>query len=199
LNDTCIFNLNKSKNFVCFSVLIVTLFTITSFDTFAFAEKLTIQSPELSLGANHLGSMIKTQTVSSDGSIWIFATYTNPVEREHMTVNVRFTDKNGQELTNVNYDIMVSQNDQVILDETMVNHQVGIRDHLTKELPSNDNVIIKITLQGIGTVAPFTGPQGETIQVNVVPEFGTIAMMILVVSIISIVVIGTKSKLSLRL
>jgi len=196
LNDTCI--LNKSKNFVCVSVLLVTLFTITSFDIDAFAEKLTIQSPELSLGSNHLGSMIKTQTVSSDGSVWIFVAYTNPVEREHMTVNVRFTDKNGQEITNVNYDIMVSQNDQVILDETMVNHQIGIRDHLTQELPSSDNVIIKITLQGIGTVAPFTGPQGETIQVNVVPEFGTIVMMILAVSIISIIGISAKSKLMMH-
>ncbi|MDH5418460.1 MAG: PEFG-CTERM sorting domain-containing protein [Nitrosopumilus sp.] len=180
------------------SVLLVTLFTITSFDIDAFAEKLTIQSPELSLGSNHLGSMIKTQTVSSDGSVWIFVAYTNPVEREHMTVNVRFTDKNGQEITNVNYDIMVSQNDQVILDETMVNHQIGIRDHLTQELPSSDNVIIKITLQGIGTVAPFTGPQGETIQVNVVPEFGTIVMMILAVSIISIIGISAKSKLMMH-
>ena len=198
MNSTCIFNLNKSKNFVCVSVLLIALFTITSFDTSAFAEELIIQNPELSLGSNHLGSMIKTQAVSSDGSVWIFTTYTNPVEREHMTVNVRFTDKNGQEITNVNYDILVSQNDQVVLDETMVNHQIGIGDHLTKVLSSNDNVSIKITLQGIGTVAPFTGPQGESIQVNVVPEFGTIVMMILVVSIISVIGISAKSKLMIR-
>jgi predicted secreted protein with PEFG-CTERM motif len=196
--NSWISNLNKSKNFVYVSVLLVALFTVTSFDTFAFAEELTIPSPELSLGSNHLGSMIKTQTVSSDGSVWIFVTYTTPVEREHMTVNVRFTDKNGQEITDVNYDILVSQNDQIILDETMVNHQRGIGDHLTKELPSNDNISIKITLQGIGTVAPFTGPQGESIHVNVVPEFGTIVMMILVVSIISIIGITAKSKLMIH-
>lgn len=195
LNNTCIFNLDKSKIFSCFSVLLIALLTISSYNTFAFAEELIIPSPELSLGSNHLGSMIKTQTVSSDGSVWVFVTYTNPVEREHMTVNVRFTDKNGQEMTNVNYDILVSQNDQIILDKTMVNHQRGIGDHLTKVLPSNDNVSIKITLQGIGTVAPFTGPQGESIHVNVVPEFGTIAMMMLTVSIISIIVISAKSKL----
>ncbi len=198
LTNSCIFNLNKSKNFVCVSVLLVTLFTITSFDPFALAEELTIPSPELSLGSNHLGHMIKTQTVSSDGSVWTFVTYTNPVEREHMTVNVRFTDKDGLEITNVNYDILVSQNDQVILDKTMVNHQRGIADHLTKELVSNDNVSIKITLQGIGTVAPFTGPQGESIHVNVVPEFGTIVMIILVVSMISIIGFSAKSKLMMR-
>jgi predicted secreted protein with PEFG-CTERM motif len=199
MNDnTCIFNQNINKNFACVSVLLVALFIIASFDTFAFAEELVIQSPKLSLGANHLGSMIKTQTVSSDGSVWIFVAYTAPVAGEHMTVNVRFTDRNGQQIYNVNYDIMVTQNNQVVLDKKMVNQQIGIGDHLTQALPSDDGVSIKITLQGIGTESPFTGPQGETIQVNVVPEFGVVPMMILTIAIISIIGISAKSKLMIR-
>jgi len=181
-----------------FSIVIVSLFILTSFNVVVYAQEIIIPSP-LSLGANHLGTMIKTQTVSSDGSIWIFLTVTEPVEEEHITINVRFTDKNGLELTNLNYDILVTQNDQVVLDETMVNQQIGIRNHLTETLPSNDNVNIKITLQGIGTNIPVTGPHGESLQINVVPEFGTIAMMILVVSIVSIVAISAKSKLSIKL
>lgn len=184
-------------NFVCLSVLIVTMAITTSFGTYAFAEELYIKKPELSLGANHLGSMIKTQTVSNDGSIWIFVTATEPVEREHMTINVEFTDKNGKRLYNVNYDILVSQNGKVILDKTMVNQQIGIGDHLTQALPSNDNVSVKITLQGIGTDS-FTRSIGESIQINVVPEFGTIAMMILLVSILSIIAISAKSKVMFK-
>lgn len=181
-----------------FSIVIVSLFVLSSFSVNVFAQEEIILTP-LSLGANHLGSMIKVETVSDDGSTWIFVTSTEPVEREHMTINVRFTDKNGQEITDVNYDIIVTQDDQIILDKTMVNQQMGIGDHLTEELPSNENVNIKITLQGTGANIPITGPHGESLEIKVVPEFGTIAMMILVVSIVSIVVISTKSKLSLKL
>ena len=181
-----------------FSIVIVSLFVISSFSVNVFAQEDIILSP-LSLGANHLGSMIKTETVSDDGSTRILITSSEPVEREHMTINVRFTDKNGQEIYDVNYDILVTQNGQVVLDETMINQQIGISDHLTEELPSNETVTIKITLQGTGTNIPITGIHGESLEVKVVPEFGTIAMMILVVSIVSVVVISAKSKLSLKL
>ena len=41
----------------------------------------------------------------------------------------------------------------------------------------------------------MTGPVGEQVVFsNVVPEFGTVAMMILVVSVISIVAVTAKSK-----
>lgn len=181
-----------------FSIAMASLFILSSFSVNVFAQEVEIKSP-LSLGANHLGSMIKMETVSDDGSTWILITSTEPVEREHMTINVRFTDKNGQELIDVNYDIIVTQNNQVVLDKTMINQQVGIRDHLTAALPSNENVNIKITLQGTGANIPLTGPHGESLEVIVVPEFGTIAMMILVVSIMSIVVISAKSRISLKI
>jgi len=186
-------------NFVYgFSILIVSLFVLSSFSANVYASEVIIPSP-LSLGPNHLGSMTKMETVSDDGSTWILVTSTDPVEREHMTINVRFTDKNGQEQYDVNYDIIATQSGQVVLDKTMVNQQIGISDHLTEALPSNDNVNIKITLQGTGTNAPLTVPHGGSLQLNVVPEFGTVVMMILVVSIMSIIVISAKSKISLKL
>jgi predicted secreted protein with PEFG-CTERM motif len=43
--------------------------------------------------------------------------------------------------------------------------------------------------------APFTGPIGEQVVFsNVVPEFGTIAVMILGVAIISIIAVTAKSR-----
>lgn len=181
-----------------FVVLVASIIFMGGFGTYAFAEKLTIQSPELSLGSNHLGSMIKTQTVSSDGSIWIFLTATEPIEREHMTINVRFTDQNGKQLNHINYDITAVQNGQELLSKTMIHQHTGIGDHLTQELISNDNVDIKITLQGIGMNPPFTGPQGESIQINVIPEFGMISVMTLTVAIISVIGISAKSRMMIH-
>ena len=176
--------------------LIFSMFVMTGFSGDVFAEEIIIKIPPFSLGSNHDGSMIKTQTVSSDGYVWTFLTYTEPVEREHMTINVQFTDKDGKMLYDINYDILATQNDQVILDETMINQKIGIKDHLTQALPSNDGVVIKITLQGTGTNPPLTEPHGGTIQTNIVPEFGGIATVILGVSILSIVIISTKNKVS---
>lgn len=189
-NFECICNQITKQKILCISVLIVTVFTITNFDI--FAEELVLSKSEFSLGANHLGSMVTTQTVSNDGSIWIFVTATEPVEREHMTINVRFTDKNGRELTDVNYDIIASQNDQIILEKTGVNQHIGIRDHLTQTLPSNDNVSIIITLHEIGTDSISTS--GESIEITVVPEFGVIAPLVLGISLLSIIIISTKNK-----
>ena len=189
----------KKINFIHgFFIVISSLFILSSFSVNVFAQEVETRS-SLSLGANHQGSMIKMETVSDDGSTWILVTSTEPVEREHMTINVRFTDKKGQEIIDVNYDIIVTQNNQIILDKTMINQQVGIRDHLTAALPSNENVNIKITLQGTGANIPLTGPHGESLEVIVVPEFGTIAMMILVVSIMSIMIIGAKSRMYLKI
>ncbi len=181
------------KNTVFVIVLLVTVFTITNYTTFASAQEAPSTKAHLSIGSNHLGSMITTQTVSDDGSVWIFVTATEPVERERMTINVRFTDKDGQELIDVNYDIKATQNNQVILPKTMVNHQMGIGDHLTQPLPSNGKVDIDITIHGIGADS-FAGPNGESIETTVVPEFGAITTIVLGISILSIVVISAKNR-----
>lgn len=181
-----------------FFVFFVSALLMISFGSHVFAQEVTIQKPPLSIGSNHFGSMIKTQTVSSDGSIWIFLTSTEPVERERMTINVRFTDENGALVNGINYDITATQNDQVILSEKMVHQRLGIGDHLTKELPSGDSVEVKITLQGIGTNPPFTGPNDEQIPITVVPEFEAVATIILGISILSTVLISKKNKLSLQ-
>ena len=67
--------------------------------------------------------------------------------------------------------------------------------HTTAALSSSDPVDITITFQGYGVDDPKTGPIGEEVVfTNVVPEFGTIAMMILAVAIISIVAVTAKSR-----
>ena len=73
-------------------------------------------------------------------------------------------------------------------------HHGGSGMHTTAPLSSSDPVDITITFQGYG-VDEKTGPIGEEVVfTNVVPEFGTIAMMILAVAIISIVAVTAKSR-----
>lgn len=180
-----------------FVALITFVVFMVGISAHAFAEEIVIQKP-LRTDDNPFGSMIRTQTVSDDGSIWIFLTATEPAEKEQMTINVRFTDKDGGEVYNINYDIIATQNGQVVLEDLMVNQQIGIGDHRTKVLSSDDSVHIKITLQGIGTDPPFTGPHGELSPIEEIPEFGMIPIIILTVAIISIIGISTKSRLAIR-
>lgn len=111
---------------------------------------------------------------------------------------MRFTDKDGKQINDINYDIMAAQDGQVVLEDTMVNQQMGIGDHRTQALLSDDNLNIKITLQGIGTSPPFTGPHGEPSQIEEVPEFGIISIMILTVAIMSVIGISAKSRLMIH-
>jgi len=129
----------------------------------------------------------------SDGTeveIWTSA----PTAGERMEITVAF-----DESEHVNYDILVTQNGESVLEETLTHHHNGVGSHMTAPLDSADPVDITITFQGYGIKPPqFTGPIGEQVVfTNVVPEFGTIAALILVVAIVSIIAVTAKSKLSL--
>lgn len=125
----------------------------------------------------------------SDGttvSIWTSV----PTAGEMMEINVEFE---GAE--HVNHDIKVTQKGNTVLDDMGAHHHDGKGAHMTKALGSSDPVDITITFQGYGVDDPKTGPIGEKVVFSkVVPEFGTIAMMILAVAIISIVAVTAKSR-----
>lgn len=118
-----------------------------------------------------------------------------PTAGEKMKINVEFAGKE-----HVNHDIMVTQNGEEVLNDMGAHHHDGKGVHETAPLKSSDPVEITITFQGYGVDDPKTGPIGEKVVFsNVVPEFGTIAMMILAVSIISIVAVTAKFKVIPRL
>ena len=73
-------------------------------------------------------------------------------------------------------------------------HHHGAQECTNSTTKLSDPVDITITFQGYG-IDEMTGPIGEEVVfTNVVPEFGTIAMMILAVAIISIVAVTAKSR-----
>jgi predicted secreted protein with PEFG-CTERM motif len=125
----------------------------------------------------------------SDGtmvSIWT----STPTAGEAMEISIEFDDAE-----HVNHDMMVTQNGVEVLMDEGAHHHEGTGMHTTAPLSSSDPVNITITFQGYGVEDPKTGPIGEQVVFsNVVPEFGTIAMMVLAVAIISIVAVTAKSR-----
>jgi predicted secreted protein with PEFG-CTERM motif len=119
---------------------------------------------------------------------------------ERLSIDVTFSMIDGDDIEHVNYDIKATQNGEVVLDETGVHDHDGIMNHMTTSLPTtaSDDAPVEVEVMfngfGIPGEGDFTGPIGEVTTAQVVPEFGTVAMMILVVAIISIVAVTAKSR-----
>jgi predicted secreted protein with PEFG-CTERM motif len=98
----------------------------------------------------------------------------------------------------VNYDITATQGGEIVLEETGQHAMESTATHQIDAVGSDDNPIsVEVISLGIGAPgneADWTGPTGTVATSQVVPEFGTIAMMILAVAIISIVAVTAKSR-----
>ena len=115
---------------------------------------------------------------------------------ERVSIDVAF---NGE---HVNYDIIATQGGEEILNESGNHSHDGTGQHITSAISadaSDDNPIdVTVTFQGFGMPGEeMTGPVGLTSNAQAVPEFGTIAALILVVAIASIIAVSAKSRLSL--
>jgi len=122
---------------------------------------------------------------------------------ETTDVTVTITNMDGSSTEHVNYDVMATQGTEVVLDEKGVHDHDGVMTHTTMALPMDASdtmpVNVEVTFNGFGIDPPFTGPIGEGNTMQVVPEFGTIAMMVLGVSIVSIIALSAKSRVILKL
>ena len=98
----------------------------------------------------------------------------------------------------VNYDITATQGDEIVLDETGQHAMESTATHQIDAVGSDDNPItVEVVSLGIGapgSEADWTGPTGTVATSQVVPEFGTIAMMILAVAIVSVIAVTAKSR-----
>jgi predicted secreted protein with PEFG-CTERM motif len=98
----------------------------------------------------------------------------------------------------VNYEIIATQNGETILQETAhAMEMTGANYHIDAVGSDESPIDIEIVSLGIGppdAEDDWTGPTGTVATTQVVPEFGTIAMMILAIAIISIVAVTAKSR-----
>jgi len=130
----------------------------------------------------------------SDGTTVYFWT-TEPTAGERMQIAIEIEDSE-----HTNHHIIVTQNGEEVMNDVLAHSHDGHTLHKTAELSSSDPVDITFTFDGFGIKDRKTGPVGEElVYTNVVPEFGTVAMMILAVSIISIVAVTAKTRVIPRL
>ncbi len=142
----------------------------------------------------HTGEEMHTEDATATGMLSdgtkVSIMTSAPTSGEKMEITVDFEDSE-----HANYDVMVTQNGAEVLNDIAAHGHEGEGMHETAPLSSSDPVEVTITFQGFGVDEPKTGPIGEQVVFsNIVPEFGTVAMMILAVSIISIVAVTAKSK-----
>ena len=157
---------------------------------------------EKDLGTITMGSTIESNTqvdnlvaniVSSDG-------YAN----EMMTIDVTITDLKNNPAEHITYNIQAIHGTIVLLNEEGHMHEGTITNThttnaLTIDASDDDPVTITVNAVGFGHGEQYQEVFGEIATTQVVPEFGTIAMMILTVSVISIIAVSTKSRIMPRL
>jgi predicted secreted protein with PEFG-CTERM motif len=130
---------------------------------------------------------------------------------EHITYNIKamqgsnvILDEEGHmhKGTHITYNIKAMQGSDVVLDEEGHMHKGTLTNtHTTSSLTADasDSMPVEITIEsvGFGHDDLYVDASGEIATKQVVPEFGTIAAMILAVAIVSIIAISAKSKLSI--
>ena len=131
----------------------------------------------------------------SDGTV-VGLLASDPIEGHRMGIALQVdADKH------LTYDIMATQGGETVLDVKEAHDHDGLGTHETDVLASSDPVDIFITFQGyddhegeiegtemIGEQMAFT---------NIVPEFGTVAAMVLAAAIVSIIAVTARSRFSL--
>jgi len=125
-----------------------------------------------------------------------------------LTIEVEFMESDGFVINHVNYDISVSQNGKVILaDNGAHRHLFKYPVHTTDELefdPKTHPVDIDVIFQGIGhfvgslteeSILGVYGPIETTSTFQVVPEFGVIVSLVLVIAISGVIVFSAKTRI----
>jgi predicted secreted protein with PEFG-CTERM motif len=125
-----------------------------------------------------------------------------------LIVEVEFMESDGFVINHVNYDIKISQNGEVIFaEEDAHRHLFKYPVHTTAPLeydPKNYPVDIDVTFQGIGhfigslnedAILGVHGPVGQTSTFQVVPEFGMVVSLVLVISVVAVIGFSAKTRL----
>ena len=135
--------------------------------------------------------------MSADGSVHVDIESNVPKAGEEMVIEITFTDADGNSISHINYDITAMQDGTAVLSESGSHEHGGEGMHVTDALASGSPVDVQVTILGIGLPGEepnWTGPMGDVVSLQVVPEFGTIAVLVLAISIVSIIAVTAKTR-----
>lgn len=133
----------------------------------------------------------------------VMATVTNLSDGEMgspLSIEVKITDLDGNALEHVNFMVTAMQDGQTVLESEEHAHK-GMATLMTAPLSmdaSESPVSVTVDLVGFG-IDEITGPSGQIASSQIVPEFGTIAVMILGIAVVSIVALSAKSRVIPRM
>ncbi|TLX83125.1 MAG: PEFG-CTERM sorting domain-containing protein [Thaumarchaeota archaeon] len=156
-------------------------------------------------GMNTGGAMTMVQGMSTDGStqVTIDTTPAAPVSGQPLSIALTFKNANGNPIKHQNYAITVTQDGNSVLSNTTGHTHTGNDMQMTSNLEYAKPVDITVTLNGVGLPgtdpSTWTGPKGDVVSFHVVPEFGSIASIVLAIAVISVVVFTTKTRVILKL
>ena len=150
-----------------------------------------------------IGSTVESNTEEVDNLIADIVS-SDGLANEVMTIDVTITDLENNPADHITYNIQAIHGTMVLLNEEGHMHEGTITNThttspLTLDASDDDPVTITVNAVGFGHGEQYQEVFGEIAKKQVVPEFGTIAMMILAISIISIIAVSSKSRIMPRL
>lgn len=135
---------------------------------------------------------------SRDGTMLVTIQTTDATAGEYMGIDVVFKDSSGKQIPHVNYDLKITQEGKDALVLKSQHAETGMVEHWTRPLSSDKPVDVELTLLGMGLPKDkesWSGPSGEILSFYAIPEFGTLSLTILMISIFSMIAL-TKSVLT---
>ena len=140
---------------------------------------------------------VEESQTSSDGSVRVSLESMYPKMNKAIEIKLNFTDADGNPVQNINYDLTAEQNGSEVLSVLKAHSDSSSVTHTTETLTSDEKVDVNVTILGIGDAGDesnWTEPIGKDVSMQVVPEFGSIAALVLAISIVAIITITSKYK-----
>jgi len=132
------------------------------------------------------------QKITADGSTIITIQTDNPEAGNTLPIELEFTNDENQLLIHMNYDIRVIQDGEEILTLKNVHTMDGSVEHQTRVLESDNPIDIEIGIRGIYPDAEPPQDVDEIIEFQEIPEFGTVAIFVLVAAILTLIAVRVK-------
>lgn len=137
------------------------------------------------------------QGITKDGETVVQIISSAPKKNQTMEINLVFLDKYNKLKPNVDYSINVTQQGEKILESNNIYSEKGLSTLITRPLNSEEPVSIKVLINqtGIENGSNSLESDGEILEFTVVPEFGSMTIILFGITISMLILLNAKNKL----